>query len=128
VPLLNDGWSRGDEFFSVVLANPSVGLALGSPSSAQISVQDNDAGLSFDAAWLLRGGTRRAVTLKVRLASDTSLRDHRWTTRHERAAPWPGRTISAAPRPTGVRSGETEKTLIVPVLDDQKGEVLESFE
>jgi hypothetical protein len=48
VPILNDRRAEGDEFFSVVLSNPTGGVVLGGPSVATVRINANDR-LDFQA-------------------------------------------------------------------------------
>ncbi len=48
VPILNDMISEGNESFSVVLSNPSVGALIGTPDKARVTIQDDDIGFVFE--------------------------------------------------------------------------------
>ena len=47
VPILNDGFVQGNQFFQVVLSNPSQGTTLGTRTNATVSISDNDLGVQF---------------------------------------------------------------------------------
>jgi Calx-beta domain-containing protein/beta-propeller repeat-containing protein len=42
VPIINDGHLEAGETFQIVLTNPSAGLTLGTPSTATVTITDND--------------------------------------------------------------------------------------
>jgi hypothetical protein len=43
IPIINDALDEGSQTFTVTLHTPSTGLALGTPSSATVTIQDDDA-------------------------------------------------------------------------------------
>lgn len=50
VPILNDGTKEANKFFRLMLSNPTVGAALGTPAVATATILDNDSGLGFELA------------------------------------------------------------------------------
>ncbi len=42
IPIINDSWAEGTETFGVLLSNPTGGASLGSPSTAVITITDNE--------------------------------------------------------------------------------------
>ena len=42
IPILNDALAEGSESFNVTLSNPSAGIVLGTPSSATVTIVDDD--------------------------------------------------------------------------------------
>jgi Calx-beta domain/Domain of unknown function (DUF4214) len=58
IPLIDDAHVEPNESFQVVLSNPSAGTSLGTPSTATITITDNDAGQTpnpiFNSAFFVR--------------------------------------------------------------------------
>jgi len=48
IPILQDGLGEGDEVFTVVLSNPQGGLKLGNPSSAPVTIVDDEVVIQFN--------------------------------------------------------------------------------
>jgi polyhydroxybutyrate depolymerase len=51
VPILNDGNKENLENFRVTLSNPTGGAVLGAPTTATVSLRDNDPGVGFEATY-----------------------------------------------------------------------------
>ena len=49
VPIVNDSLGEGPERFQVTLSNPSPGVVLGTPSTAPVTIQDDEVVLQFSA-------------------------------------------------------------------------------
>jgi uncharacterized delta-60 repeat protein len=43
IPIIDDSYAEGDETFQVALSNPSIGVTLGAPATATVTIIDNDA-------------------------------------------------------------------------------------
>ena len=42
IPIINDSWAEGNETFGVALSNPTGGATLGGPSTATVTITDNE--------------------------------------------------------------------------------------
>jgi hypothetical protein len=43
IPIIDDSYAEGDETYQVALSNPSIGVTLGAPATATVTIIDNDA-------------------------------------------------------------------------------------
>ncbi|PYK97616.1 MAG: hypothetical protein DME19_15725, partial [Verrucomicrobia bacterium] len=51
IPILDDGLVEGDETFQVTLSNPTSGVILGAPSTAVVTIQDNERPVVLDGTF-----------------------------------------------------------------------------
>lgn len=52
IPIFNDDAGEGDQAFSVVLSNPQGGLKLGSPSTARVTIVDDETVIQFSGRFI----------------------------------------------------------------------------
>jgi hypothetical protein len=118
VPLLNDALREGDESFILVLNNPSTGVSLGSLAMATIRIQDNDPGLAFATNTLVEVESQPVVSCTVRRGSDPI--DTVVTVDYGMSGgtATAGVDYSVVSGTLEFAAGETEKQIIVPLLND----------
>jgi uncharacterized delta-60 repeat protein len=66
IPILEDTWPEDDEQFQVVLTNPSAGAVIGSLSTLDVTILEDDSGVEFSAAMYAARETDSKVTITVR--------------------------------------------------------------
>jgi hypothetical protein len=62
VPIVDDGWVEGNETFTFTLSQPGGGPGLGSPSTATVTILDNDANMAPPAI-MMEQGSNRAIAI-----------------------------------------------------------------
>ncbi|MEY2508152.1 MAG: hypothetical protein QOH01_2481 [Verrucomicrobiota bacterium] len=133
VSINDDAFIEGDESFSVTLSNPSAGATLASPSSAGVTIKDNDGGgntIQFNPATYSVKETpgNSTVTLSItakRLGDPSTTISASYTTSNGSATA--GFDYTAASGTVVFGPGETLKTISVTVLDDNLIENSENF-
>jgi uncharacterized delta-60 repeat protein len=126
VPILIDSLKEPTETFRVLLANPSAGTVLGSPSAVTVRILDDDPGFSFagptyyvteglnDAALTVNRGTDSSTAASVEYSTEPDS-----ATQGLDYTPVSG-ILSFAPN-------ESSKTILMPILNDGIAEGNELF-
>jgi len=131
VPVIDDAIYEGDETFSLNLANATGGASLGAPSTASVTVTENDpvpaagslqfGGASYSVAEnasavlitvVRNGGSFGTVTVNYGTADGSATA---------------GSDYAASAATLSFADGETSKSFSVPVLDDSNYEGNETF-
>ena len=129
IPILEDNLDEPNETLGITLSNPSVGAGLISPSSATLTIGDNDATptlsisdvsqaegneniTDFNFVVTMNGASSQTVTINYQTAGGTATGGIDYTTTSG--------TLSFA-------SGETTKTITVPVFGELTVEINEIF-
>lgn len=124
VQTLTDSAVEGDEAFRVILRNP-VGLTLGTPSAATVTIQDAQQGLRFSAPeYRVTEGTPTALITVVRTGPAIGTVTVRYGTEPGTATPGAdytpvGGTLTFGP-------GVKQATFTVPIANDAVAEGIES--
>jgi uncharacterized repeat protein (TIGR01451 family) len=127
IPIRQDTSVEGTEPFSFVLSNPTNGLVLGTPSTATVSITDDDKGgtvfLSQKAYSVVEGGGNVSVTvLRSGGAANVSVD---FTTSDGTATA--GSDYTAVTTTVVFGAGETSKKVVIPITQDLVAEGDETF-
>ena len=130
VPILDDALVESDETFSVVLSAPGGGAALGATITHVVTIQSEDVAQNGTVAFAqaASSATELAGTLNVVVAR-TNFTPAGETVQYATVS---GSAVAGSDF-TGVSgtltfaAGETQKTIVVPILDDALGEGDETF-
>ena len=127
IPILNDGLKEAEEMFRLYLTNASAGVTLGSPTSAGITIADNDLGvqIEFNTYWVQENeGT---LTLRVLRGNDVDLSaftvDYATTNMTATA----GEDYTETKGTLEFAAGDMVKLLTISIADDQVVELDEKF-
>jgi uncharacterized repeat protein (TIGR01451 family) len=117
VPIINDTLVEGDETFFVTLLNPSGGAQLLSPSTAVVTIQDNDAGLRFSSAnySVSESGVQATITVLRSVITNTAVSVNYSTADGSATA---GSDYVPAAGTLSFGPGEVSKTFTVQIIDD----------
>jgi Calx-beta domain len=134
IPITNDSVVEGNETFTVTLSNPSAGAALGTPSSATVTIVDDDGGgntvqfnpTSYATSETPGGSTVTLTITATRFGNPTTTISVHYDTRNGSATVGTGDYVAAAGTVT-FGPGETQKTISITVLDDTTIEGAENF-
>jgi uncharacterized delta-60 repeat protein/uncharacterized repeat protein (TIGR01451 family) len=126
LPIVDDPLIEGDENFYVGLFNPSPGVQLATPTFATVVILDNDTGFSFTEPVLevLENSVNAVITV-VRTNPFTGTASVAYSTQDETALA--GADYQAVTGTLVFTNGESVKTIMVPIVDDQLAEGDESF-
>ena len=117
---------EGHETFSVAIASVPSGIAIGSPSSATVTVQNDDAAVSFrsNAATVYEseGSVRLPVELSAPRGEPTVVRFHATALSATEHADFAGGPYSVT-----IPAGRTSATLDIAIVADDREEVDETF-
>lgn len=108
---------EGDETLLLTLSNPTGGAQLGTPSSATVTIVDNDAGIFFSSAAysVNENGTNAAITV-IRTNATSGTVSVNFATTDETATA--GADYQATSATLVFTNGETMKTILIPIIDD----------
>lgn len=128
IPILNDGLFEGSEGFSITLSQPTGGATVGSPASASITIQNDDAApiLSFSSAtYQVLESIGMAVVTVIRtenLVGDV-------TVDYSAAAgtATPGSDFTPVSGTLHFPSGVASQTFSVPIENDAVDEAIETI-
>lgn len=126
IPILNDGVKEANEKFFFKLSN-ATGDVLGTPSSATITITDNDPGVQFAVNQLWVQEIEATVQLTVMRGNDVLLDAFTvdYTTRNRAAIA--GSDYSDTKGTLSFAAGEMAKSFVVPILNDGVAEKDEQF-
>lgn len=132
VPTIEDAAVESSETVNVVLSNPTGGAGLGAPSTATVTIADDDASgtpgsLSFASAALSADESSGAAQLVVRRTGGTTGAVSVRVTTHDGTATG-GPDFTHVDQVVTFGSGDAaDKTVAVPIVDDFDVEAMESF-
>ena len=128
VPLLDDALFEGNEIVDLVLSNPSAGVVLGTPSTAFLTIlEDEQAGaLQFSAASYSVNENTPSITITVnRVGGSAGAATVNYATADASATA--GLDYTAVNGVLSFADGIISQTFTVPILDDGLFEVNESI-
>ncbi len=117
VPISNDGIVEGNELFFISLSNPSANTQLTFPSTASVTIVDNDTGIHFstNVCSVAKNGTNIALTV-VRDNPNTGPVTVSFASTNGTAIA--GVDYIATNGILSFADGEAAKTIMVPIIDD----------
>lgn len=126
IPVIDDNLIEGDENFFVGLYNPSTGVQVGNPGFATVVILDNDAGFFFTntVIQVLENATNAVITV-VRTNPLTGTVSVNYAT--EDGSAIAGADYQAVTGTLVFTNGESVKSFLVPIVDDQLAEGDEFF-
>ncbi len=119
IRIVNDTLVEGGESFSLQLSNPQGGVQLGNITNAVINITDNDLGgairFSTNGYTVSEGGTNARITLLRTggLASGVTVKF-----KVEDGSAGAGADYSNATQIVTFNAGETNKTILIPIIND----------
>jgi Calx-beta domain/Right handed beta helix region len=118
VPIVNDTLVEGSETVNLSLVNPTGNATIGSQSTAALNIADNDSTLQFSAPTFSvnEDGTTSAAVTVTRTGSTTGTASATVNLANGTALA-PGDYNNAA-IPVNFATGETTKTVNIPIVDD----------
>jgi len=125
VPIIDDSQIEGSETVQLSLSSPSAGATLGSPSSATLTIADNDRAFAFSSPTYSVGEAGPAATVTINRAGLTSGTD----TVHFASAngtATAGSDYTAVSQTVAFAPGQTSKTVSIPITDDTVYEASET--
>ncbi len=127
VPILNDALRESDENFQLKLINPSANVTLGSKSTVEIRITDNDTGFEFTAPQLSATEGQPSIDLTVRRGVDLgSALTVDYATSDGTAKTGADYTVVAGT--LVFAADELEKKITITVLDDAVAEDDKTFQ
>ena len=121
VPIINDTIYESDETVNLTLTSPSTGAAIGNPGAATLTIVNDDPApvLAFSAATYKVGEAGHAAVIKVKRGVNTSgAVSVSFATANGTAKA--GSDYRAVSQTVSFASGESSKTVSVPIIDDKK--------
>jgi hypothetical protein len=116
VPVIDAGVIGGSKTVSLALSSPSSGAILGSPSSATLTIQDNDRAFAFSAASYSVNENGGSATITINRSGQTSGSDAvHFATANGTAIT--GKDYTAISKTVSFAAGVTSQTVTVPVID-----------
>jgi hypothetical protein len=135
VPVTDDSETEPTENFSVSLSSPSANAALGTPSTATVSINDNDAGntIQFTPAAYTAGevganGQPGVVVLTIsatRTGDPNTVLQVNYVTRNDTAVG--GQDYHFTAGTVTFNAGETQKQIAIQLINDNLIEATENF-
>jgi len=117
IPITDDAVLEGNETVSLSLSSPSAGTTLGSPSTATLTIVDNDRAFAFGAAGYSVGEGAGSATITIKRSGSTAASDsvHFATANGTASAGSDYKSVSTT---VSFASGESSKTVSVPITSD----------
>jgi hypothetical protein len=130
VPVTDDAFVEGSENFTVTLSSPSFGAAAGTPATATVTILDNDGGstVQFNPTDYTVNEAAGQVVLTVlanRLGNTSTPISVNYATRNGSAVA--GQDYATASGTVTFGSGETQKQIVIQILNDTLLENPENF-
>ncbi len=117
IPITDDSLIEGNETVQLSLSGPSTGTTLGSPSTATLTIVDNDRAFAFSSATYSVNEGDGTATVTINRAGLTSGADSvQFATANGTATA--GSDYTAVSQTVSFAAGETSKTVSVPITDD----------
>ncbi len=126
VPILNDGVKEGSELFRVTLSNPT-NQVLGSQKTATVSTRDNDPGVEWEFAKCWIQENEGDAVLVVRRGNDKELGAFTVDYQTTNLTAVAGQDYQASSGTLSFAEGETQKTVVIPIVQDDLIETSETF-
>ena len=125
IPIINDTTAEANETVNLTLSNPTGGAALGSPSTAVLTITDNDAAagtLQFSAATYSVGENVANATVTVtRTGGSTGAVSVNFATSNGTATA-PGDYTAVTQTVNFANGDAANKTINIPIIDDTAAE------
>jgi Zn-dependent metalloprotease len=117
IPIIDDSLVEGNETVSLALSSPSAEARLGSPSTATLTIIDNDRSFAFSAASFSAGESAGSASITIERAGSTAEADsvHFATANGTATA---GSDYTAVSQDVTFAAGQTSKTVSVPITND----------
>ena len=118
VPILNDGVKEPTKNFRVTLSNPTGGAVLGSRTTANVTIVDNDPGVGFELSSYSVWENASAITVTVLRGSDVALGPITVDYATSNLTAKAGQDYQAVSGTVAFMENETVKTIPIPILRD----------
>jgi poly(3-hydroxybutyrate) depolymerase len=127
VRILNDGDKESSQSFQIRLANPSAGMALGSPSAAAITIIDNDPQVGFEQTSHMSPWGANEIALTIVRGNDVHLAPFTVNYATSDMSARAGIDYQAASGTLQFDANATVKTLRIPILVNRPAGAAKSF-
>jgi uncharacterized delta-60 repeat protein len=125
VPILNNGLVDGNRALRLTLSGPA-GIPLGSPTTAMLTIVDNDRGIEFVVTNVMVAENTGSVSVAIRRGDDgTNDLTVRFATTNGTATA--GEDYTAQTGTVVLQPGEVNHVLTLPILEDNLIEIDEAF-
>ena len=127
IPIWNDGRREDPEYFQVSLSDPSGAYRLGTLVVTQVTIEDNDPGVSFTQTdfWVSEGVGQIALT--VQRGNDVTLEPFDVMYLTSAGTATAGADFEATAGTLSFEAGDLTKTITVPIVNDALREEQEAF-